>query len=96
MPGSLVAEEVDVEGIKAAALIWLRSFSIVTLTATNVVMVSRGHYYAAFWTGSLLSFTWWFNTRTAASSNVRGAAFFYAFGAGCGTVFGMFLGRLLL
>lgn len=74
--------------------IWWRAFSIVTLTALNVTQVSGGHYYMAFGTGGTLSFVWWINTRTAASSNVRGGQMAYAFGAGCGTVFGMFLGRL--
>ena len=77
------------------ARVWFRAFSIVTCTALNVVQVTSGRYLAAFVTGSLLSFIWWANTRTAAHSEVKGAQFAYTLGAGCGTVFGMFLGSLL-
>jgi hypothetical protein len=74
--------------------VWWRAFSIVTMTALNVTQVTGHHYKSAFFTGSLLSFIWWANTRTAAHSGIRGAQFAYTFGAGCGTVFGMFLGSL--
>lgn len=74
--------------------IWFRAFSIVTCTALNVTQVASGNYLGAFFTGGLLSFIWWANTKTAATSDVKGAQLAYAFGAGCGTVFGMFLGRL--
>jgi hypothetical protein len=80
--------------MKPLLAIWWRAFQIVTCTALNVVQVSGGHYYMAFGTGGLLSFIWWTNTRTAAHSDVAGARFAYAFGAACGTMFGMFLGRL--
>lgn len=76
-------------------IVWWRAFKIVTLTALNVVQVSGGHYYMAWMTGGLLSYVWWANTRTAAHSNVPGAQFSYALGAACGTVFGMFLGRVV-
>ena len=75
--------------------IWWRSFSIVTCTALNVVQVSQQRFIYAFFTGSLLSYIWWMNTRTAATSNVAGAQLAYAFGAGCGTIFGMYLGGLI-
>lgn len=74
--------------------VWWRAFSIVSVTALNVVMVSGGYYRAAFWTGGLLSFIWWSNTRTASACEVRGSQLAYAFGAGCGTVTGMVLGML--
>jgi hypothetical protein len=74
--------------------IWWRAFSIVTCTALNATQIFAGHYGAAFCTGSLLSFIWWSNTRKAARSDVATAQWAYAFGAGCGTVTGMWLGRL--
>jgi hypothetical protein len=75
--------------------VWWRAFSIVSMTALNVTQVTQHHYGSAFLTGSVLSFIWWANTRTAAHSNVVGAQFAYTLGAGCGTVFGMYLGSLL-
>jgi hypothetical protein len=80
--------------MNALASIWLRSFKIVTLTALNVMQVSQHRYGVAFITGGLLSWVWWSNTRTAARSDVRYAQLAYAIGAGCGTVFGMWLGGL--
>lgn len=74
--------------------IWWRAFSIVTCTALNVTQVSQHHYGAAFWTGSLLSYIWWANSKTAAHSDLPGSQIAYAFGAGCGTMFGMFLGGI--
>lgn len=78
----------------ALADVWRRAFTIVTLTSLNVTQVSGGHYAVAFITGGALSFVWWRNTRTAATSIVPGAQWAYALGAACGTVFGMYLGRL--
>lgn len=72
-----------------------RAFLIVTITATNVSMIARGHYLMAFCTGGALSWVWWGNTRTAVRSDVRGAQVAYALGAAAGTVAGMTLGRLL-
>lgn len=80
--------------MKELSWVWFRAFGIVTCTALNVVQVSHRHFLPAFFTGSLLSFIWWANTRTASSSNAPGAQAAYAFGAGCGTVFGMWLGGL--
>jgi hypothetical protein len=81
--------------MRAIAGIWWRAFSIVTVTAVNVTQISGGHYAAAFCTGSLLSFIWWANTRTAARSELEAARWAYAFGAGCGTVVGMWIGRAI-
>lgn len=76
-------------------MLWWRAFGVVSLTALNVTQVSLGYYLAAFFTGGTLSFVWWMNTRTAVNSTVKGGQMAYAVGAGCGTVFGMFLGRFL-
>jgi predicted MFS family arabinose efflux permease len=75
--------------------IFWRAFSIVAATAINVVMVSRGRYGAAFVTGGVLSAIWWSNSRTAAHSTEQHAQWVYAFGAACGTVVGMAIGRWL-
>ena len=75
--------------------VFLRAFAIVTLTALNVSQVSRSHYQAAFFTGGILSFVWWANTRTANQVDGRSAQIAYATGAGFGTVFGMFLGHII-
>lgn len=81
--------------MKPYLLVWWRAFAIVSCTAANVVNVSRGHYGLAFLTGGLLSAIWWGNSRTAAHSSLPGAVFAYSFGAACGTVAGMWIGRLL-
>jgi len=75
--------------------VWWRAFSIVTVTALNVTQITGHHYQSAFITGSLLSFIWWANAKTAAHSSVAGAQVAYAFGAGCGTICGMYLGSLV-
>ena len=80
--------------MKSLFLVWWKAFSIVSITALNVVQITGHHYPAAFCTGSLLSFIWWINTKTAAHSELPGAHLAYTLGAGCGTVFGMFLGSL--
>jgi hypothetical protein len=74
--------------------IWWRAFSIVTCTALNVVQVSNHNFVAAFFTGGLLSFVWWANTKTAAHNTGPYAQYAYAFGAACGTINGMALGIL--
>lgn len=74
--------------------IWWRAFSIVTMTALNVVQVAQHHYPQAFCTGSLLSYIWWGNAQTAARSDNSAAQWAYALGAGMGTITGMFLGQL--
>lgn len=81
--------------MKPLAYIWWRAFSIVTCTALNVSQVAGGRYHAAFFTGGVLSWIWWQNTKTAAHTNVRGSQAAYALGAACGTMFGMYLGSLL-
>jgi hypothetical protein len=75
--------------------VWFRAFLIVAATAMNVTQVAGGHYGRAFFTGAFLSFIWWGNTRAAVWIDSRGAQWAYAFGAGCGTVAGMALGRLI-
>jgi hypothetical protein len=67
----------------------------VTCTALNVSQVAHGHYLAAFFTGSLLSWIWWQNTKAAATTPGEAAHVMYALGAGFGTVTGMALGVLL-
>lgn len=73
--------------------IFLRGFVIVTLTAWNVRHVAALNYPMGFIGGYFISFVWWTNSRGAAHSDVRFGREFYAAGAACGTVFGMWLGR---
>lgn len=82
--------------MKDLLIVWWKAFSIVTCTAVNVTQVTGHNYVGAFFTGSLLSFIWWINAKTAARSENPNARHAYAFGAGCGTVFGMYLGAQLL
>lgn len=74
--------------------IFLRGFLIVTLVAWNVRHVAQGHYGAAFLTGGGISLLWWLNAGLAAEARKhRASAIWYALGAACGTVAGMWLGR---
>jgi hypothetical protein len=75
--------------------LFLRGFLIVACTAANVRLISRGMYGWAFVTGWAISFIWWSNSHTAARSKHRWDGPVYAFGAGAGTVFGMWVGGLL-
>jgi hypothetical protein len=75
--------------------VFFRAYTIVTCTALNVGQIAHGHYAAAFCTGSLLSYIWWTNTKTAANVDGEAAHWGYALGAGCGTITGMLIGRLL-
>ena len=68
--------------------VWARGFTIVFLTASNVVQVSHGHYVGAFINGFLISFLWWSNSHAAKRGGWRGA-FWYGLGAATGTVAGM-------
>lgn len=77
--------------------LWLfgRGFLQVTLVAANVSQIAAGHYRGAFVVGTMISFVWYLNARTAARSDLPGAAACYALGAGAGTVAGMALSRSL-
>lgn len=75
--------------------VYCRALAIVTCTALNVTQVAGHHYVAAFFTGGLLSLIWWGNAKAAALSSERGAQAAYGFGAACGTMLGMWLGRLI-
>jgi hypothetical protein len=60
----------------------------------NVVMISQHRFLMAFLTGTLLSYIWWMNTKTAVKAEGRVPQVTYALGAGCGTITGMILGGL--
>ena len=66
----------------------LRGWWLVTLTASNIVQLSQGHYLGAGIGGFLISYTWWSNSH-AAKVAVPGGAFAYGLGAALGTVTGM-------
>lgn len=78
--------------MRELAQVWWRAFSIVTCTALNVVQVSNHNFVAAFFTGGLLSYVWWANTKTAAHHTGKYAQYAYAVGAACGTLSGMAIG----
>lgn len=78
--------------MKAFIGIWWRAFSLVSCVALNTVQVANHHYVMAFFTGGLLSFVWWGNTKTAAHNTGKYAQHAYALGAACGTLNGMSLG----
>ena len=79
-------------GLMGGLRIFLRGFVLVFLTACNVYQVSHRHYLGAFFVSWLISFCWWSNARTSSHSyDVSGAGMYYATGAGCGTVAGLWL-----
>ena len=73
--------------------IFCRGFLIVALVALNVRNVAALEYRSAFLTGCAISLVWWGNARVSAHSDVPAGRWIYALGAGCGTLFGMWLGR---
>lgn len=80
---------------KAYAVLFGRAFLHVSLVAANVVQIAEQHYGGAFVVGSLISYLWFFNARSAALSGLPGAAVIYALGAGAGTVAGAWLSRFV-
>lgn len=76
--------------------IFLRSFTIVTLTAINVVQITHGRYGLAFAGGALINYVWWGNAGTAVKPHHQAVAHLtYALGGACGTVFGMWVAGYL-
>lgn len=73
---------------------FLRAFLIVSLTAMNVRLIARGMWIPMFLSGGALSWIWWDNTKMATTGGRR-PQFGYAFGAGCGTVCGAWLGGVV-
>jgi uncharacterized membrane-anchored protein len=73
----------------------LRGALLVTAVALNVSQVSAYNYRHAFVTGALVSLMWWINAGKATSRKGMDAAFAYSFGAGWGTVAGMWLGKVI-
>ncbi len=71
--------------------IFLRGFVIVALVSLNVRNIQASNYLGMFLTGAAISFVWWLNAGIATTS--KKSALIYAIGAGCGTVFGAWLGR---
>jgi hypothetical protein len=69
-----------------------RGFILVALVSMNTRQVAGGRYLGAFIVGGLISAVWWSNS-SAKREQFTGAGALYAFGAACGTVLGMYLGR---
>jgi len=72
--------------------LFFRAFLQVSFVALNVSLISQERYVLAFLTGTAISAVWWMNVRTSAASLAWTDAIPYCLGAGCGTVFGMFIG----
>lgn len=77
------------------AQLFLRGFTIVSLTAANVVNLTQHHWTAAFLTGGGISLVWRWNARNAIEVRTLAADLAYASGAAVGTLCGAFLGGLL-
>jgi hypothetical protein len=72
-----------------------RAFLQVALVAWNVENISQRQYALAFFSGAVLSYVWWMNSRTASRCEAPHGRIAYALGAGVGTVCGMALGAWL-
>lgn len=70
------------------------AFCQVAAVAANTRIIALGSAGAAFWTGGLVSWIWFANTRRCAHAEGLLARSVYCFGAACGTVVGMWLGSL--
>lgn len=79
----------------AYASLFGRAFLQVSLVALNVAQIASGNVGGAFVVGFLISLLWFANAKSAGRSDVPGAAWCYATGAGCGTVAGMLVSKLL-
>jgi hypothetical protein len=80
---------------RGVGLAW-RGFSIVVLTAANVVAITHSHYRAAFVGGFFISYVWWLNaSRTGQGELPPRPAVWYGLGAAIGTVTGMWLMRVV-
>ena len=75
--------------------VFLRGFLIVSGVSWNVANIAERDYQWAFCSGLLVSLVWWFNTRTANRLESWWGGPVYAVGAGCGTLFGMWLGTVV-
>lgn len=75
--------------------VFWRGLLIVTLTASNVAQIAGRHWLGAFLVGAAISYVWWTNSRTAAHSQATYGRECYALGAGCGTVFGVWLVQMV-
>jgi hypothetical protein len=73
----------------------LRGALIVTAVALNVSQVAHYNWLHAWFTGGLVSLMWWANAGKATSRKGWDAALSYGLGAACGTVMGMWLGKVI-
>jgi hypothetical protein len=79
------------DGLAPYLRVFARGFGLVALVAMNTRLIAAGNYAGAFVVGGVISILWWSNS-SKTREDVRGAGLVYAFGAACGTVFGMWLG----
>jgi multidrug transporter EmrE-like cation transporter len=70
--------------------LFLSAFLQVALVAANTWQISKQHFLGAFIVGTLLSFVWTFNIRKIVIGTMP-ERIAYSFGAGFGTVVGMFI-----
>jgi len=79
----------------AYGVVFFRAWLIVMFTAMNVTFISRANWVMMFLTGFAISFTWWWNSRTAAHSELPYGGWLYGVGAATGTVMGAWIARLI-
>jgi len=78
--------------VTALVQVFMRGVLLVGLVALNTRWIAHSQLPEAFITATVLSYVWWGNSKTAALSDVRGARFVYAIGAGVGTALSMWIG----
>ncbi len=75
-------------------MLFLQGLVYVGLQAANIAQIAKRHYVGAFLVGYLISWLWSLNVKGVAFRSGWGAVW-YALGAGCGTITGMVLVRVI-
>ena len=73
----------------------LTGFIQVFFVAINTYFLSKGFYTGTFVCGTIISLIWSWNVKKIAFGNLYDR-FFYAFGAGLGSLFGLVISKLIL
>ena len=74
---------------------FLTSFFQVGLVAINTLLIARGLFLVVFIVSFMISLLWAFNVSKIAISTIN-QKLTYALGAGCGSIVGLYLVKLII
>lgn len=74
---------------------FLTSFFQVGLVAINTLLIARGLFLGVFIVSFMISLLWAFNVSKIAISTIN-QKLTYALGAGCGSIVGLYLVKLII